>query len=273
MGIIISFIILKNGIQVFPYNGKEIIVFYESPYFFKIDGNEEFDLGITYKKFRDFKEFECSNDLNVKFYFKIEKSDFDIVNLVKGYYLPETLNYTSIKIFIPKKDIEKYIKKLECIDFKGLNFFYDINIKPVAGIFYDGSNPDEYINIPPDVNSYDYVKFRVLMKIIERRGFKVKYSRFGKRLPFFIKLNGHKIEDVFKDIKDEEINVGEKEFMKEYMKMKKDEVLSNLFLSISGIDRWKFLEEWEDIIKSIKTEEIESFIQIYKSSGIIWGQS
>ncbi len=271
MGIVfISYIILKNGIEVFQYNEKEILVIFESPYFLKIDKNEEFDLGLTYLRLKDTKDLtKIKEKLNLKYVKNIKKSQFDIVNILSGYYLPETLSYSSVKFFIPEKDSE-IINILEKISFNNFKGLYEIDLQPVQGFFFDSESIEWYLNIPPDVNSNDYIVFRIFMKYLENIQIPVRYSRFGKKIPFFIKLKSKdEVIKIFKEgIELKDFKNALNDFYKEYKEIKNDEILLNIFLSVSGLNRWNFFEEWERRIKKVNINDIENFKFKYISGGI-----
>lgn len=274
--IIISFYILKNGIEIFQYKGKEIIIFFEAPYYFKIDQKVPFDLGITCSRYKSIDELkEDINSLNIIYIKKIVKYEYDMINLITGYYLPDTLRYSSIKVFVPQSDLEIVITFLNSVDFLNYSPVYDINIEPVQGFFTTSKNPEYYVNIPPDVNSNDYIYFRIFIKYLENKGLKVMYSKLGKYVPFFINIkNEYEARCLFKQyIDNKEFEKAKDDFLKEYNKIKEDEVLLNLFLSISGLNRWNFLVEWEEKIKKVNVEDIEILKSRYSSGGLLWGQS
>ncbi len=274
MGIIIlSQIILKNGIQVFPYKGKEIIVFYESPYFFSIDDNEEFDLGITYRKIEKIEDFEnVTKNFNIMKKKEIIKSEYDIVNIVTGYYLPETLSYSSIILFVPQKELDRVLRILNKLDYENIGMVYNLDIKIIQGFFVISDTFNTYINIPPDIKSRDYISFRILMKYLDNKGIKVRYSRFGKKVPFFI--NAKRKEAIFeifnKEIDIREFKVAKDRFLKEHEKVKNDYVLLNLFISVSGINRLNLFEEWEKMIKEINVEDVNEIMSRYTNGGIFF---
>lgn len=277
MGIILfSFFILKNGIQIFQYNGNKIQFFYEAPYYFKIDEKEPFDLGITYSIYKNPEELKNNlNSLKAKYIKNIRKYESDMINLITGYYLPDTLKYSSIKVFVPENDVEIVLTLLNSIDFSGFMTPYDIHIETIQGFFSISENPKYYVNIPPDVRSKDYVSFRIFMKYLENKGVKVLYSKFGKCIPFFINIKDkYEAINLFKEnIDNKELEKAREDFFKDYTEMKEDEVLMNLFLSISGLNRWNFLTEWEEKIKKVKVEDIIILKFRFSTGGLLWGQS